>query len=323
VTDGTANLVSNTNFVVKDPYLGDVNAGFKMVTAQDGSYQVQRYSEVTANGALVDRNEGSPIQLNDARGNNYVSSYLPVGYKAVGFDADYVVSAGNQTSGHWQFDLILRGDDPVTGDNVYVRQRFEEDGSALRNTSRLSDVDVVLLETELHKDYSDTDNWRQVDINGDGVLGLNFNGPTLASSGLSKVVDAGSGLLLVTGDPTKGATTKDPVSLANSVLLTNSDGTKVFELAGAKAAAITPDGFSDQVLFASGSPAKPSYLAQTFDDAGHALGSIQVASSQSFAEAQRLGVVATTNQITAENLADPSFTTLVPSDNQNRNQSGL
>ena len=324
VTDGTANLVSNTNFVVKDPYLGDVNAGFKMVTAQDGSYQVQRYGvEVGTSGALVDKNEGSPIQLNDARGNNFVSSYLPEGYKAVGFDADYVPAAGTQTGGNWQFDLILRGDDPVSGDKVYLQQRFEADGSALRNTTRLSDVDVVLLETELKKNYSDTDDWRQVDINGDGVLGLNFNGPTLASSGLTKVVDAGSGLLLVSGDFTKGDTTKTPVSLANSVLLTNSDGTKVFELDGAKAAAITPDGSLDQVIFASGSAANTSFLAQTFDAAGQALGSVQVASSQSFTEAQRLGVVATNSQITAENLADPSFTTLVPSDNQNRNQTPL
>jgi hypothetical protein len=270
----------------------------------------------------VDRNEGSPIQLSDARGNNYVSSYLPAGYKAVGFDADYVTAPGSQSGGHYQFDLILRGDDPVSGDHVYIRQRFEEDGSALRNTTRISDVDVVLLETELHKTYSDTDDWRQVDINGDGVMGLNFDGPTLASSGLSKVVDAGSGLLLVKGDYTKGDTTQDPVSLSNSVLLTNAAGTKVFELAGSKAAAITPDGALDQVIFASGSPAKTAFLAQTFDSAGQALGSVQVATSQSFAEAQRLGAVATTRQINAER-DDNSFTSTVPFDDQNHNQTGM
>jgi len=309
VTDGTANLTANANFVVKDPYLGDVKAGFKMVQATDGSWEVQRFSEVSGAGnALIDRNEGAAIQLNDGRENDYISAYLPEGYEAVGFDADLV-------DGNWQYDLILRGDDPVTGDSVYRLQRFEESGAGLRNTSLLSDVDVVMLETELYKEYSDTDNWRQVDINGDGIMGLNFKGATLASSGVNKVIDAGSGLMLFEGD-----TTKDPVSLANSQLLTNADGTKVFELEGYRASAITTVGTMTQVWFVGGTPANTSYLAQTFDDDGHAVGSAQIVGSQSFSDAQRLGVLATNAQIAAEQAADPDFTTLVSAGSGGSNQ---
>ena len=316
VTDGTANLVSNANLVVKDPFLGDVNAGFKMVKSSDDSLEVQRFTETSGTtAALIDRNDSAALQLNDARGNDYISAYLPEGYKAVGFDADYVAAGAGETTGHWQFDLILRGDDPVSGDSVYRLQRFEENGSGLRNTSQLSEVDVVMLETELHKEYSDTDNWRQVDINGDGVLGLNFEGATLASSGVNKVINAGSGLMLFEGD-----TTKDPVSLTNSHLLTNTDGTKVFEIEGYRASAISSVGSMTQVWFVGGTPANTSYLAQTFDQDGHAVGGAQIVASQSFAEAQRLGVVATTAQLSAEQAADPDFTSLVPSTNQNNNQ---
>ena len=316
VTDGTANLVSNANLVVKDPFLGDVNAGFKMVQSSDGSLEVQRFNEISgATGALIDRNDGTALQLNDARGNDYINAYLPEGYKAVGFDADYVAAGAGETTGHWQFDLILRGDDPVSGDSVYRLQRFEEDGSGLRNTTQLSDVDVIMMETELHKEYLDKDNWRQVDINGDGVLGLNFKGDTLASSGVNKVIDAGSGLMLFEGD-----TTKDPVSLANSQLLTTTDGTKVFELEGYKASAISTVGSMTQVWFVGGTPANTTYLAQTFDQDGHAVGGAQIVASQSFNEAQRLGVAATTAQVSAEQAADPDFTSLVPSNNQNQNQ---
>ena len=316
VTDGTANLVSNANFVVKDPFLGDVNAGFKMVQATDGSWEVQRFTEVSgANNALIDRNEGSALQLNDGRENDYINAYLPEGYKAVGFDADWVAPEAGQNAGHWQYDLILRGDDPVTGDSVYRLQRFEDTGAGLRNTSQLSDVDVVMLETELRKDYSDTDNWRQVDINGDGIMGLNFKGATLASSGINKVIDAGSGLMLFEGD-----TTKDPVSLANSQLLTNADGTEVFELEGYKASAISTVGSMTQVWFVGGTAGKTSYLAQTFDDNGHAIGSAQIVGSQSFNDAQRLGVVATNAQIAAEQAADPDFTSLVGAASNTQNQ---
>lgn len=260
VTDGTALLVSSANFVVKEPFLADVKAGFKMLQASDGSWEVQRFSEQRPNGSaasLVDVPDGTALNLNDARGNDYISAYLPEGYNPVGFDADWIAAAPGQSGGHWQFDLILRGDDPVSGDSVYRLQRFEDTGAALRNTSLLSDVDVVMLETELYKEYSDTDNWRQVDINGDGVMGLNFNGPTLASSGDQKLIDGGSGLLL------------------NRQLLTNADGSEVFALDGYKAAAISADGTMTQILFQGGSAASPSYLAQSFDQDGHAVGSVQ------------------------------------------------
>lgn len=317
VTDGTANLASNANLVVKDPFLGDVNAGFKMlIDSKDGTLDIQRFTETSgAAGALIDKNEGAALQLNDARGNDYITSYLPEGYKAVGFDADYVAAGAGETTGHWQFDLILRGDDPVSGDSVYRLQRFEENGSGLRNTTQLSDVDVIMLETELHKDYSDTDNWRQVDINGDGVLGLNFKGATLASSGVNKVIDAGSGLMLFEGD-----TTKDPVTLANSHLLTNTDGTKVFEIEGFKASAISTVGTMTQVWFVGGTAANTSYLAQTFDQDGHAVGSAQIVASDSFNKAYSFGIDATAAQISSEQAADPDFTSLVPSNNQNHNQ---
>jgi hypothetical protein len=144
---------------------------------------------------------------------------------------------------------------------VYRVQRFAESGAALRNTTQLSEVDVVKLETELYKEYSDTDNWRQVDINGDGVMGLNSNGPTLASSGGQKLIDGGSGLLL------------------NSQLLTTADGNGVFHLDGYKAAAISADGANSQILFQGGDASSPTYLAQSFDKDGHAVGSVQAVPS--------------------------------------------
>jgi hypothetical protein len=310
VTDGTANLNSSANLVVKEPFLADVDAGFKMVQT-NGSWAVQKFTETPgSNGALTDINEGPALQLNDGRGNNFINSYLPEGYQAVGFDADNV-------DGKWQFDLILRGDDPVTGDSVYRVQRFEDTGAALRNTSQISAVDVVMLETELHVDYSDTNNWRQVDINGDGLMGLDLEGSTLASSGVNKVIDAGSGLMLF-----EGTSTKDPASLENSRLLTSADGTNVFSLEGFKAAAITTDGAMTQVLFAGGTPASTSFVAQSFDDQGRAVGSSQIVASQTFNAAQEMGVAATTTQIQAEQAADPNFTSLVPDTNSSQLPSG-
>ena len=322
VNDGTANLVSNANLVVKDPFLADVDAGFKMVKATDGSWEVQKIMDHQP-GSLIDqvdknypdKSHPNPItQLNDARGNDYISAYLPQGYSAVGFDADWIAPAAGQGGGHWQFDLILRGDDPVTGDHSYRLQRFEDSGAALRNTTQLSDVDVVMLETELYKEYSDADNWRQVDINGDGILGLNFKGETLASSGVHKVIDAGSGLMLVDAN-----STKDPVSLDNSHLLTNADGTKVFQLEGYKAAAISTVGSMNQVWFVGGTAANTTYVAQTFDHDGHAVGSAQIVAGQSFNDAQRLGVAATSAQVLIEQDLDPNHTNALPSDGLNHN----
>jgi hypothetical protein len=167
-----------------------------------------------------------------------------------------------------------------------------------------------MLETELHVDYSDTNNWRQVDINGDGLMGLDLKGSTLASSGVNKVIDAGSGLMLFEGN-----TTKDAASLQNSRLLTNADGTNVFSLEGYKAAAITTDGIMTQVLFAGGTPASTSFVAQSFDEQGRAVGSSQIVASQTFNAAQRLGVTATNAQIALEQAADPNFTSPVPDTN--------
>jgi hypothetical protein len=168
-------------------------------------------------------------------------------------------------------------------------------------------VDVVMLETELHVDYSDTNNWRQVDINGDGLMGLDLEGSTLASSGVNKVIDAGSGLMLF-----EGTSTKDPASLENSRLLTSADGTNVFSLDGFKAAAITTDGAMTQVLFAGGTPASTSFVAQSFDDQGRAVGSSQIVASQTFNAAQQMGVTATNAQIALEQAADPNYLSSVP-----------
>ena len=83
------------------------------------------------------------------------------------------------SASQWYFNLVLRGDDSITGLSSYRTQSFAEttvnaDGSrqatALRNDETLSYADVVLLETELNQDYADQDKWKQVDIDGDGKL---------------------------------------------------------------------------------------------------------------------------------------------------------
>jgi hypothetical protein len=148
-------------------------------------------------------------------------------------------------------------------------------------------------------------------------MGLDLEGSTLASSGVNKVIDAGSGLMLF-----EGTSTKDPASLENSRLLTSADGTNVFSLEGFKAAAITTDGAMTQVLFAGGTPASTSFVAQSFDDQGRAVGSSQIVASQTFNAAQEMGVAATTTQIQAEQAADPNFTSLVTDTNSSQLPSG-
>jgi hypothetical protein len=139
----------------------------------------------------------------------------------------------------------------------------------------------------------------------------------LASSGVNKVIDAGSGLMLFEGN-----STKDAVSFANSNLLTNSDGTKVFELDGYKASAVTTVGSVTQVWFVGGTASNTSYLAQAFDDVGRAVGSAQIVAGQSFTDAQRLGVAATNAQIALEQANDINHTNLLPSDGLNHNTQG-
>jgi hypothetical protein len=259
------------------------------------------------------------IQLTDGRGNNYINSYLPEGYAAVGFDADWIAPAAGQGGGQWQFDLILRGDDPVTGDSVFRLQRFEgtangKEAASLRNTELLTEVDVIKLETELYNS-TDAGSWRQVDINGDGVLGLNLKGTVLASSGKDKVIDGGSGLLLFEGNTSSKETA---VLDVNTRLLTNNDGTEAYALEGYKAAAIGALGDMTQVWFVeTTNTSKADFVTQVFDNDGHALGVAQVVNTTSFNAATQLGAQLTTAQITLENSQDPNHTILI---NPNNNQ---
>ena len=127
----------------------------------------------------------------------------------------------------------------------------QREATSLRNDEAMTSSDVVLLETELFKSYSDEDNWKQVDIDGDGQLGLDFGGDVLAQSGDIKVIDAGPAMLLhreqVDVDQ-NGEIDYAPVNLSNSGMLTNSDGT-VFELNGFQAAAVSNFEGSNQVIF--------------------------------------------------------------------------
>ena len=74
-----------------------------------------------------------------------------------------------------------------------------------------------------------------------------------------------------------------------------------------------------QVWFIGGTAANTSYLAQTFDQDGHAVGSAQIVESDTFNQAYSFGVTATNLQIAAEQADDPDFTSLVPSNNQTQN----
>ena len=319
VSDGTATLSANANLTVKDPYLGDAAVDWAMVKDSAGGWSVQNPDRTSGN---VQMGSVDKIQLTDGRGNNYINSYLPEGYAAVGFDADWIAPAAGQSGGHWQFDLILRGDDPVTGDSVFRLQRFEgsadgKEAASLRNTTLLTEVDVIKLETELY-DSTDAGTWRQVDINGDGVLGLNLKGTVLAASGKDKVIDGGSGLLLFEGNTSSKETA---VLDGNTRLLTNNDGTEAYALQGYRAAAIGALGDMTQVWFVeTTNTSNADFVTQVFDQDGHALGVAQVVNSNSFNAATQLGAQLTTAQITLENSQDPNYTTLVNQNNINNNQ---
>lgn len=316
VSDGTATLSANANLTVKDPYLGDAAVNWAMVKDASGGWSVVNPDRTSGN---VQMGSVDKIQLTDGRGNNYINSYLPEGYAAVGFDADWIAPAAGQGGGQWQFDLILRGDDPVTGDSVFRLQRFEgsadgKQAASLRNTELLTEVDVIKLETELYNS-TDAGSWRQVDINGDGVLGLNLKGTVLASSGKDKVIDGGSGLLLFEGNTSSKETA---VLDGNTRLLTNNDGTEAYALEGYKAAAIGALGDMTQVWFVeTTNTSKADFVTQVFDNDGHALGVAQVVNTTSFNAATQLGAQLTTAQITLENSQDPNHTTLI---NPNNNQ---
>jgi len=318
VSDGTATLNANANLTVKDPYLGDAAVNWAMVKDASGGWSVVNPDRSSGS---VQMGSVDKIQLTDGRGNNYVNSYLPEGYAAVGFDADWIAPAAGQGGGQWQFDLILRGDDPVTGDSVFRLQRFEgtadgKEAASLRNTELLTEVDVIKLETELYNSI-DAGSWRQVDINGDGVLGLNLKGTVLATSGKDKVIDGGSGLLLFEGNSSSKETA---VLDVNTRLLTNNDGTEAYALEGYKAAAIGALGDMTQVWFVeTTNTSKADFVTQVFDNDGHALGVAQVVNTTSFNAATKLGADLTNAQITLENSQDPNHTTLINPNNNNTN----
>ncbi|WP_341886534.1 Ig-like domain-containing protein [Synechococcus sp. UW140] len=315
VSDGTATLNANANLTVKDPYLGDAAVNWAMVKDASGGWSVVNPDRSSGS---VQMGSVDKIQLTDGRGNNYVNSYLPEGYAAVGFDADWIAPADGQGGGQWQFDLILRGDDPVTGDSVFRLQRFEgtadgKEAASLRNTELLTEVDVIKLETELYNSI-DAGSWRQVDINGDGVLGLNLKGTVLATSGKDKVIDGGSGLLLFEGNSSSKETA---VLDVNTRLLTNNDGTEAYALEGYKAAAIGALGDMTQVWFVeTTNTSKADFLTQVFDNDGHALGVAQVVNTTSFNAATQLGAQLTTAQTNLENSQDQNHTILIPSNDQ-------
>ena len=318
VSDGTATLNANANLTVKDPYLGDAAVNWAMVKDASGGWSVVNPDRSSGS---VQMGSVDKIQLTDGRGNNYVNSYLPEGYAAVGFDADWIAPAAGQGGGQWQFDLILRGDDPVTGDSVFRLQRFEgtadgKEAASLRNTELLTEVDVIKLETELYNSI-DAGSWRQVDINGDGVLGLNLKGTVLATSGKDKVIDGGSGLLLFEGNSSSKETA---VLDVNTRLLTNNDGTEAYALEGYRAAAIGALGDMTQVWFKeTTNTSKEDFVTQVFDNDGHALGVAQVVNTTSFNAATKLGADLTNAQITLENSQDPNHTTLINPNNNNTN----
>ena len=275
-----------------------------MSQSDDGYWQVQEYASDQLEVEI-----GNAITLNDGRGNSYGDQFLPEGYTPVGFDAVHVSGDPESDAGsQWNFNLVLRGDDPITGESGYRVQSFVEmdssadgsrDATSLRNDEVMTSAEVVLLETELFQNYSDEDNWKQVDMDGDGHLGLDFAGDILAQSGDIKVIDAGPAMLLhreqVSVDQS-GELDYAPVDLTNSDMLTTADGSDVFEVDGFQAAAVSNlDGY-DQVIFAGGTASAPDYSTQAFEDNGQAVGVNQIVNSQDFEQATQLGVQADQQQ---------------------------
>ena len=304
VTDGDADLAAVASMVVVPPFLGDAGDRYVMSQSDDGYWQVQEYASDQLEVEI-----GNAITLNDGRGNSYGDQFLPEGYTPVGFDAVHVSGDPESDAGsQWNFNLVLRGDDPITGESGYRVQSFVEmdssadgsrDATSLRNDEVMTSAEVVLLETELFQNYSDEDNWKQVDMDGDGHLGLDFAGDILAQSGDIKVIDAGPAMLLhreqVSVDQS-GELDYAPVDLTNSDMLTTADGSDVFQVDGYQAAAVSNlDGY-DQVIFAGGTASAPDYTTQAFNDNGQAVGVNQIVNSQDFEQATQLGVQADQQQ---------------------------
>ena len=304
VSDGEASLASAASMVVVPPFLGDAVDRYAIAQSENGYWQVQEY---VSNKLEVE--QGDPILLNDGRGNLFDDKFLPEGYIPVAFDAVSVSgSFDSDSASQWYFNLVLRGDDPITGLSSYRTQSFAEttvnaDGSrqatALRNDEPLSYADVVLLETELNQDYPDQDKWKQVDIDGDGKLGLDFEGAVLAQSGDIQLIDAGSAILLhrqqVNLDD-NGQISQSPVDLENSDILTSADGSDIYSIDPFDVQAVSNINGFDQVFFAGSSSVGLEYMMQSFDDNGKAVGASYIVSSQDFEEAKRLGQLADQQQ---------------------------
>jgi VCBS repeat-containing protein len=297
VTDGDADLAAVANMVVVPPFLADAGDRYVMSQSNNGYWQVQEYASDQLEVEI-----GNAITLNDGRGNSYGDQFLPEGYTPVGFDAVHVSGDPQSDAGsQWNFNLVLRGDDPITGDSGYRVQSFVEldtsangarEATSLRNDEVMTAAEVVLLETELFQNYSDDDNWKQVDMDGDGYLGLDFAGDVLAQSGDIKVIDAGPAMLLhreqISVDQS-GELDYAPVDLTNSDMLTTADGANAFQVDGYLAAAVSNlDGY-DQVIFAGSTANAPNYSSQAFEDNGQAVGVNQIVNSQDFEEATQLG----------------------------------
>ena len=306
VSDGEASLASAASMVVVPPFLGDAVDRYAMAQSENGYWQVQEY---VSNKLEVE--QGDPILLNDGRGNLFDDKFLPEGYIPVAFDAVSVSgSFDSDSASQWYFNLVLRGDDPITGLSSYRTQSFAEttvnaDGSrqatALRNDEPLSYADVVLLETELNQDYADQDKWKQVDIDGDGKLGLDFEGAVLAQSGDIQLIDAGSAILLHRQQDNlddNGQIYQSPVDLENSNILTSADGSDIYSIDTFDVQAVSNINGFDQVFFAGSSSVGLEYMMQSFDDNGKAVGASYIVSSQDFEEAKRLGQLADQQQDT-------------------------
>ena len=304
VSDGEASLASAASMVVVPPFLGDAVDRYAIAQSENGYWQVQEY---VSNKLEVE--QGDPILLNDGRGNLFDDKFLPEGYIPVAFDAVSVSgSFDSDSASQWYFNLVLRGDDPITGLSSYRTQSFAEttvnaDGSrqatALRNDEPLSYADVVLLETELNQDYADQDKWKQVDIDGDGKLGLDFEGAVLAQSGDIQLIDAGSAILLhrqqVNLDD-NGQISQSPVDLENSDILISADGSDIYSIDPFDVQAVSNINGFNQVFFAGSSSVGLEYMMQSFDDNGKAVGASYIVSSQDFEEAKRLGQLADQQQ---------------------------
>jgi hypothetical protein len=209
------------------------------------------------------------------------------------------IKGENNSPDYMQFDIILRSDDSLTGKSQFKLQRFDDrddDNVAIswRNTTSLTEVDVIKLETELWKG-TDAGTWKQVDINGDGILGLNLNGKILAQTGADKIIDGRSGLLIVDGVTTKDKTVLDQ----NTHLLTTNDGNEVYKLNGYTATDLQVfDNKTAQVIFTNQAG---NHLSQIFDASGHAVGGVAaITDSEAYRTIHEHGISTTEQLIHSE-----------------------